>query len=428
MRLFILLFFLTFSFPVISQNLVWKSLDVEGEPLARHENALVAAGRKMILIGGREVKPLNIYDPENRTWSEGATPPFEIHHMQAVTLDGLVYILGAFTGSWPNETPLTHVLIYDVATDTWTIGPEIPANRRRGAAGVVTNNNRIYMVNGIINGHASGWVNWLDEYDPYTGSWKTLTSSPQPRDHFQAAVIDDKLYVAGGRRSGSTESGFEGTVAATNVYDFKTKTWKVLPDIPTQRAGTAATVYDNKYVVIGGESGSQETSHKEVEAFDPVAGEWTSLPSLKIGRHGTQAITAGEFLIIGSGSGNRGGGPELTSFEILSALEDDQLKLPALKKDELQVLSKEINFSKDSAQEDIIITNPGKTAIVIPYLQLDNQKDFSIIDTLSSPLILAPGSRMNISVKKLGGKENSSATLFIKSAGDAAPIEVKISG
>ncbi|HSI70307.1 MAG TPA: hypothetical protein VK941_08755, partial [Gillisia sp.] len=181
MKQVILLLFLAFSLPGISQDLVWHSLNAEGEPLARHENALIAAGGKLILIGGRGEKPLDIYDPGTGAWSKGATPPFEIHHMQAVNLDGLVYILGAFTGGWPNETPLTHVLIYDVAADTWSIGPEVPGNRRRGAAGVVTYNNRIYLVNGIINGHSSGWVNWLDEYDPYTGSWKTLASSPEPR-------------------------------------------------------------------------------------------------------------------------------------------------------------------------------------------------------------------------------------------------------
>jgi N-acetylneuraminic acid mutarotase len=242
MRRYIFLLFILVSTSTFSQELNWHSLEAEGEPLARHENALIAAGGKLILIGGRGEKPLDIYDPAAKTWSKGATPPFEIHHMQAVTLDGLIYILGAFTGSWPNETPLSHVLIYEVATDTWIIGPEIPENRRRGAAGVVVYKNKVYLVNGIINGHSSGWVNWLDEYDPYTGSWKTLASSPQARDHFQAAVIEDKLYVAGGRRSGSTESGFGGTVAATNVYDFKTNSWEVVKDIPTPRAGTAATV------------------------------------------------------------------------------------------------------------------------------------------------------------------------------------------
>lgn len=396
--------------------------------MARHENALVAAGGKLILIGGRGEKPLNIYDPVTGAWEQAAAPPYEIHHMQAVNLDDLIYIVGAFTGSWPNETPLTHVLIYDIHTDTWTTGSEIPLNRRRGAAGVVTYNNRIYVVNGIINGHSSGWVNWLDEYDPYTDSWTTLASSPQARDHFQAAVIDNKLYVAGGRRSGSAGSGFAGTVAATNVYDFNTNTWEVLADIPTTRAGTAAAVYQNKYIVIGGESDSQENSHKEVEAFDPQSGEWISHPSLGTGRHGTQAITAGEALITGSGSGNRGGGPELTSFEVLTTSATAQFELPVFRREELQVSTNEIDFRKDSAPKELHIKNTGETALIIPYLQLDNQEDFHIDEIQVSPMIIGPGRSMKITVRKLDNKRDSSAILFIKPGGNIAPIEVKISG
>lgn len=66
--------------------------------------------------------------------------------MQAVSLDGLVYVLGGFTGSWPYETPLSHVLIYDITENSWTIGNEIPEDRRRGAAGVVVNDEKYILL------------------------------------------------------------------------------------------------------------------------------------------------------------------------------------------------------------------------------------------------------------------------------------------
>src|SRR5690606_13506186 len=116
----------------ISSNI----LTGEGTPHERHENALATSGNKLILIGGRGEKPVDIYDLTEKKWSKGAQPPMEIHHMQAVSLGGLIYILGGFTGSWPFETPISHVLIYDATEDKWTIGSEIPEDRRRGAAGV----------------------------------------------------------------------------------------------------------------------------------------------------------------------------------------------------------------------------------------------------------------------------------------------------
>jgi len=99
-----------FCFSVLNLNAQsWKKLPANGEPQERHENAFVQAGKRFILIGGRGNKPIDVYDSENQTWKKGAQPPLEIHHTQAVSLDGLVYILGAFTGGWPEEDPIPNI-------------------------------------------------------------------------------------------------------------------------------------------------------------------------------------------------------------------------------------------------------------------------------------------------------------------------------
>ncbi len=318
------------------------------------------------------------------------------------------------------------MLIYDVTEDKWTIGGEIPEDRRRGAAGAVVYNEKIYLINGIINGHTSGWVNWLDEYDPYSNTWKKLPNSPVARDHFQAAVKSDQLYVAGGRRSGSAETGFAGTVKQTNVYDFKTQKWEVLADIPTPRAGTAAVIFKNKYIVIGGESDKQEVAHNEVEALDPDSKSWETLTPLQTGRHGTQAVTFQNHIITGAGSGNRGGGPELTSFEILSSDGSHEIDYPILEKANFSIPTTEIAF-KGNASRDVVITNtsPNKAGI-ISYLQLDNTKDFEVKLPNDLPLFLAPGRKMTIEIRAKG-KGNSTATLFIKSLGNAEPLKIRLS-
>lgn len=415
-----------FLFP---QSPSWQNLEFEGEPQARHENALGVVDDHLVLIGGRGDKKIDIYSFSENKWTKGAKPPFEIHHMQAVTLDGLIYILGGFTGSWPYETPLTHVLIYDITEDTWATGPEIPAGRRRGAAGAVSYNNKIYLVNGIINGHTSGWVNWLDEFDPYTNSWKELPTAPQARDHFQGAVIGDHLYVAGGRRSGSGETGFSGTVKEAARYNFITGEWEELPGIPTERAGTAAAVYNNNFVVLGGESDTQEISHKEVEMFNLLSNSWEQLPELQTGRHGTQAVTLEKMIITGAGSGNRGGGPELTSFEIFTAEADKKpdISTEALEPGELKTSAKVISYNSEPDQKiGITNTSPNK-AMFISYIQLDNTSGFTLTLPRQAPLILAPGETITAHIKRLGnGGKVSSSNLIIKRLGNSEPVQVPI--
>ncbi len=297
----------------------WTVEVSSNDPTKRHENAYVEVGGLFYLIGGRGNKPLEIYDPVSRSWSTGAAPPFEMHHFQAVSYQGDVYVIGGFTGDFPNETPLTNVYIYDPGTDSWTTGPSIPASRRRGSTGVAVYNNRIYMVCGLQNGHIDGWVPWLDEFDPSTGTWTTLPDAPRARDHFQVGVVGNKLYAVAGRRTGEL-TVFAPTVPEVDVYNFTTGNWTTLPagvNIPTERAGATTVVANSKLMVIGGETEGQTTAHYETEALDPKTNTWTTMDALNTARHATQALFYHAKIYITTGSGNRGGGPELISQEFL---------------------------------------------------------------------------------------------------------------
>ena len=316
----ILICLLSISFSGFSQN--WETITPVNDCTNRHENALTAVRNKLILLGGRGMKPAESFDVKSKKWTKLKESPIEMHHFQAVTYDNEVWVLGAFTGGYPHETPIPNIYIFNPAKNEWRVGPEIPADRRRGAAGVFVYNDKVYMVCGIQDGHWDGHVAWLDEYDPKTGQWKKMPDSPHVRDHVQAAVIDNKIYVAGGRRS-TAKIGqvLELTEPTVDVFDFTTNQWTTLPEssnLPTQRAGNASVVQGKSMLVIGGESGQQVPAHSEVEAFNTKTMKWETLPPLKQGRHGTGAVNINGKIFIVAGSGNRGGGPELNSIEVLS--------------------------------------------------------------------------------------------------------------
>jgi N-acetylneuraminic acid mutarotase len=310
----------------------WTFATPNGTPVSRHECAFVEANGKFYLLGGRSNRPVNIYNPTTNTWTQSSALPknaqgqtLYLHHFQAVSLNGLIYVVGAFIGDYPNETPVPNVYIYNPTTNVWAIGPSIPQGRRRGSAGVVVYNQKIYLIGGITNGHTSGFVKWLDEFDPATGIWRTLPDANFARDHFHAAVVGNKLYAAGGRRtSGATGQVFSLTVREVDVFDFGTRQWLPYPNgmapIPTQRAGTTVAVLGGEVVVIGGESGNNtgDLAHNQAEALNPATGTWRSLAPLNTGRHGTQALVYGGKIYIAAGSGKRGGSPELNSLESFS--------------------------------------------------------------------------------------------------------------
>ena len=302
----------------VSTDEGWAMVDTENEPTARHENAFIEAEGKFYLLGGRGERPVDIYDPETKRWSEGPAPPVQMHHFQAVVHEGDIYVVGAWADSYPRENGLSHVYIYDTDRDAWRQGAPIPPERRRGAAGAVVRNGKIYVIGGNVGGHGphATAVGWLDVFDPETGTWTALRdwSAPHARDHFQAALVEDQIVAVGGRDSG-VEGFMDSTIAAVDVYDFDTQTWSTWEDapLPTERAGSTTTIRGTEVIITGGEGFGQTWG--QTEALDVITREWRSLGSLNQPRHGTQMFLYQDQLYVAAGSGDQGGGPELTSLE-----------------------------------------------------------------------------------------------------------------
>lgn len=296
----------------------WESVVSEdgSKPVQRHEAAFVRVENKFYLFGGRGIRPVSIYDTQTKTWSQGTEPPIEMHHFQPVVHKNRIFIVGALTGGWPNETPITHIYVYDPLNDKWSKEDEIPSERLRGSTGNVIYDGKIYVSCGIKNGHIGDHKNWMDSYDLNTGEWQILTDAPRPRDHFQAVEANGKIYALAGRNTGASDEPFGSTIGKVDVYDIASNSWVSLPnDIPTQRAGNMAILQRNEILVLGGESSTQEKAHSHVEALDIGSETWESLPSMIEGRHGTGVLEFDGDLYVASGCGNRGGEPELYTME-----------------------------------------------------------------------------------------------------------------
>ncbi len=297
----------------------WQMVETETLPTKRHEATFMELNGKFYLLGGRGIKPLEVLDPKTGRWEKRSPTPIELHHFQAFAYREEIYVVGAFTGPYPNETPVPVFYIYNPKTDEWRTGESIPPARQRGAAGAVIDGDHLYLVCGIVHGHQGDFVPWLDKYDFRTGEWTVLADAPHARDHFQAVLHDGKIVNAGGRQSsGWTKQVFQLTVPEVDVYDLATSRWETLEEpIPTPRAGCFASSVGDWVVVAGGESGSQRQAHDEVEAVNLKNGHWKALARLITGRHGTGLAYWQGALYTASGCAQRGGSPEQDTTEML---------------------------------------------------------------------------------------------------------------
>lgn len=328
-RLYRVLFILVFgsalcgvSQSVLAQNAnanqPWQAVTTSNlsVPLERHETAAAVWNGKIFVIGGRGLKPVDRYDPVTNTWESLQPTPFEIHHIQPLVWNDKIYLVGGFTCCYPNEPSLTHIQVYDPATDTWTEGAEIPETRRRGGAAAVLFNDKFYMLGGNTNGHNGGAVSWFDEYDPMTDSWTTLADAPNARDHFAAVIIGDELVAAGGRQTEQPDP-FLNTVAPVDIFDFNSLQWRTGNDIPTQRAGVMNVPYGTEVIVAGGEVSENAVAYDIVQAYNVGTNQWRTLQSMLTSRHSGGAVVLDDAIHVVAGGKRRGGGNETNLHEKL---------------------------------------------------------------------------------------------------------------
>lgn len=301
----------------------WENIDemLKRRPTKRHEACFIMVRGKGFLIGGRgNGKTVDIFDPVKRRWKSGASMPQSIHHMQCVSYRNKIYIPTSWYGGSPTEEVHDKMFMYNIATDSWSSLEGLPEDRRRGSAASVVYRKKIWVIGGNIGGHwpPSKTLGWLDYYDLETGVWVTnLPDLPEGRDHSGAAVVNGKICIAGGRDGGS-ELRFAATIRSTYCYDAKTEKWTDMKaPIPVGRAGAAtATMCDGRMMVAGGE-GRFRKAFDRVDVFDGTS--WETLAPLQRARHGTGLAVSSckrcGHIFIASGSGARGGTPELNSTE-----------------------------------------------------------------------------------------------------------------
>ncbi len=409
----------------------WTNQTDDEMHTARHECSFVQAGDKFFLFGGREnPDDLDVYDFQNKTWfTIQNSAPEDFNHFQALEYKGLIWVIGAFkNNNFPNETPADYVWAYNPAADTWIQGPEIPANRKRGSAALVEYNDKLYVICGNTIGHNGGYQAWFDEFDPSTGIWTPLVDAPRARDHFHATILDDKLYVAGGRLSGGPLGVFAPLIAEVDVYDFTTGTWSTLPagkNLPTPRAAASVTTFENKVWVIGGEieddlqGNTINDAVKTTEAYNPATTLWETKADLITERHGTQAIVSGNGIHITAGSSTKGGGGTMKNMEFYG--EDNASGTPLATG--LLTAVDVLNIPPGGTALLNLTNSTGNVGVIINDIEISGL-DFGEFGLTSSSefLLICPGETTDLTIQHLGTEEGKSAVLTLTYDGDQTKI------
>lgn len=266
------------------------------------EFTLASTGGKIYVLGGYpagrvSVKTVQIYDIASDSWTRGPDLPEVNNHGIAAAHDGVVYLFGGQTD--PNTAYVDTVYALDTKPGSpgrWVEKAKMPTKRSAGAA--VVHDGKIYVVGGRPpRGHD------FAAYDVKADRWEVLPDLPSQRNHIAAELIAGKVHVFGGRLGGGFQSD---KTAAHEIYDPATKAWSVGAPMLKPRSGINSANAFGCIHVWGGEE--QAGVFPDHDYYDPRSGKWTKLPDMAIPIHGVTGATFANGLIYVTGGGNQVGG------------------------------------------------------------------------------------------------------------------------
>jgi len=245
--------------------------DYETSPAARGVRApsVVHWDGKLYKIGGYNVSAqpwLDIYDIATDTWSQGADMPAGRYWLdcEAIDLtgsDAKIYCAGGYLSSGQ-----TTLYIYDISDNLWSEGTAMSAYRYSYAS--VALNDKYY----VIAGYGAGYPATIWEYDPATNVWNYgLTNMAVGRRYHSAGVIGGKIYVAGGYNGSYLDS--------LEIYDPALGTWSTGASMPTPWLYAADGVIDDQFLALaGGSATSTASASNGTLIYDALTDTWDSLP------------------------------------------------------------------------------------------------------------------------------------------------------
>ena len=185
-------------------------------PEPRAGGGLARVGRKLHYLGGLKadrdtdaeehwILDLDHWASRSASWRNAAPLPVPRNQFSTVALGTRIYVIGGQFHHDSEQLDQPRVDIYDTETGCWSRGPALPKGHSHAEAGTFVHSGRIYMVGGHTTPAGGGKA-----VDPDIlvlrpgGDWELLGKLPMPLSSPAAAVIGNRLYVAGGSKDGTS--------------------------------------------------------------------------------------------------------------------------------------------------------------------------------------------------------------------------------
>ena len=259
-------------------------------PGRRSDFGVTFADGRLVVVGGMSqgevLDSVVALDVASQSWNGLPELATGRHGMAVAAVGKTVYVIGGSTATGDaavtaSAEALTLAPRKPQPAAEWRALPDAPTARLMMASTVL--DGEIWIVGGML-GHAQT-LNTVESYNPQTGQWQTRPSLPIGLHHATAATYRGEVVVVGGARESIAD-------ASNKAFVFRGGSWEELPGLQRGRVAPAAAVVGDKLVVVGGQDDKQLVAPTEV--FDGTS--WTLASDMPTPREHLAAVSDGVYV------------------------------------------------------------------------------------------------------------------------------------
>ncbi len=270
-------------------------------PSTRHAMGAAVFGGEIYVFGGAAngnavVDNVEVYSIANNTWRNDVPPlPRPRAGFGVAVIDNEIYLVG---GEGPGGALVSEVDVYSFADETWRQVAPLPTPRSFLSVGAVENTGRVSSGDSAIvaaggrdqGGNATAIV---EEYVVEDDRWSTRALLPTGRHSGASAVVTVTDDVDDIRNEVWTIGGLRDAIVSREMLGYSAPRDHVrrLPELPEARFLHGAALLDDRVYLFGGRDFSEETN---TWAFDPETGTYEELSAMPSVQNAPAAVTVGD--------------------------------------------------------------------------------------------------------------------------------------
>ena len=225
--------------------------------ISRHDHGTVTLRNRLFVIGGFNSQrgPLNsveYYNSLRNEWIDMPPMSSQRKSLGVCAFDNKLFVSGGLDG---NYNALDSVEFYNDELKVWTTF--IPMNQPRYSHGLVGSEKGLFAI--------GGWkLTTVEHFND--GEWRMLSPMNVSRAGATSIIQNNKIYVFGGYSEANCVSSVE-------IYNIDTNIWEhgISSSLPRWRTGSA--VVDNMIYIIGGRNSDWQYLDA-VESYNLETDEW----------------------------------------------------------------------------------------------------------------------------------------------------------